>query len=222
MCSRVLVMYAGEVVEEGSPADLLSDPRHPYTWALLHAAPRLDEAGRRRSAADNDRGPAARPARLARRLPFPRALSLRGDACAEHPALLPVGPDALARCWVTQRATRCGRPPCRTHVRPARARRGRSRRAAAGGRRPGAAFPAAARRVSGPAARAAGAGRRRSAGVPRRDRGPGRRVRFRQVDAGAPGDAAGHADRGHDPCSTARTSRTRRRQRSGRCGGACR
>ena len=42
ICSRVLVMYAGEVVEEGAPEDLLTDPRHPYTWALLHAAPRLD------------------------------------------------------------------------------------------------------------------------------------------------------------------------------------
>src|SRR6188768_1631230 len=41
ICSRVLVMYAGEVVEEGAPEDLLTDPRHPYTWALLHAAPRI-------------------------------------------------------------------------------------------------------------------------------------------------------------------------------------
>ena len=42
LCTRVLVMYAGEVVEEGAPEALLTDPRHPYTWALLHAAPRLD------------------------------------------------------------------------------------------------------------------------------------------------------------------------------------
>ena len=41
ICSRVLVMYAGEVVEEGSPQDLLSDPRHPYTWALLSSLPQL-------------------------------------------------------------------------------------------------------------------------------------------------------------------------------------
>ncbi len=54
ICQRVLVMYAGEVVEAGSPADLLSDPRHPYTWALLHAAPRLDEAGSSRSPPDHD------------------------------------------------------------------------------------------------------------------------------------------------------------------------
>ena len=79
ICSRVLVMYAGEVVEEGRPEDLLSDPRHPYTWALLHAAPRLDGDGRRPAAGD-DRGPAAGRARLARGLPLPRPLPLR-DRC---------------------------------------------------------------------------------------------------------------------------------------------
>src|SRR5262249_3339410 len=42
--SRVVVMYGGEVVEEGPTEALLSDPRHPYTWALLNAAPRLDRA----------------------------------------------------------------------------------------------------------------------------------------------------------------------------------
>ena len=42
VCSRVVVMYGGEVVEDGSTEALLSDPKHPYTWALLNAAPRLD------------------------------------------------------------------------------------------------------------------------------------------------------------------------------------
>src|SRR4030095_2659472 len=42
ICQRVLVMYAGEVVEEGAPEELLTDPRHPSTWALLHPAPRID------------------------------------------------------------------------------------------------------------------------------------------------------------------------------------
>jgi peptide/nickel transport system ATP-binding protein len=102
ICSRVLVMYAGEVVEEGSPRDLLSDPRHPYTWALLHAAPRLDSNTNsdRRLATIEGQPPDARAwpegCRFRARCPF--AI----DACAAHPALLPIAPGRSARCWVTQ------------------------------------------------------------------------------------------------------------------------
>ena len=102
VCSRVLVMYAGEVVEEGAPDDLLSDPRHPYTWALLHAAPRLDQAteGDRRLTTIEGQPPDAHNwpsgCRFRARCPFAVA------QCTEHPALLPVGDDRAARCWVTQ------------------------------------------------------------------------------------------------------------------------
>ena len=102
ICSRVLVMYAGEVVEEGNPQDLLSDPRHPYTWALLHAAPRLDGEtnNNRRLATIEGQPPDARAwpegCRFRARCPF--AI----DACAQHPALLPIAPGRNARCWVTQ------------------------------------------------------------------------------------------------------------------------
>jgi oligopeptide transport system ATP-binding protein len=48
MCSRVVVMYAGRVVEEAPVDDLFADPRHPYTISLLDSVPRLDEpAGRK-------------------------------------------------------------------------------------------------------------------------------------------------------------------------------
>jgi oligopeptide/dipeptide ABC transporter ATP-binding protein len=39
--SRVMVMYAGRVVEEGPTTEVLRRPRHPYTEGLLRAAPRL-------------------------------------------------------------------------------------------------------------------------------------------------------------------------------------
>ena len=42
VCARVVVMYAGEVVEEGPTEEVLADPRHPYTWALINAVPRID------------------------------------------------------------------------------------------------------------------------------------------------------------------------------------
>ncbi len=41
-CDRVLVMYAGEIVEEGDVMQILTRPRHPYTRALLAATPRND------------------------------------------------------------------------------------------------------------------------------------------------------------------------------------
>ncbi|MGH9733744.1 MAG: ABC transporter ATP-binding protein [Candidatus Acidiferrales bacterium] len=41
IAERVLVMYAGRVVEQGATSDVLRNPRHPYTEGLLRAAPRL-------------------------------------------------------------------------------------------------------------------------------------------------------------------------------------
>ena len=40
---RIYVMYAGRIVESGTSEIIFSDPRHPYTIALLRAVPRLDE-----------------------------------------------------------------------------------------------------------------------------------------------------------------------------------
>ena len=39
MCSRVLVMYGGVVVEEGTVREIFYEPRHPYTWGLLRSIP---------------------------------------------------------------------------------------------------------------------------------------------------------------------------------------
>lgn len=41
-CDRVLVMYAGEIVEEGPVADLFREPLHPYTQGLLKSLPNLE------------------------------------------------------------------------------------------------------------------------------------------------------------------------------------
>lgn len=43
MCDRILVMYGGAVVEEGSCYDIFKNPRHPYTRGLLKAIPSLSE-----------------------------------------------------------------------------------------------------------------------------------------------------------------------------------
>jgi peptide/nickel transport system ATP-binding protein len=43
-CQRVVVMYAGKVVEEAPVETLFGDPRHPYTQGLIRSIPRVDRA----------------------------------------------------------------------------------------------------------------------------------------------------------------------------------
>ncbi|HKY41109.1 MAG TPA: ABC transporter ATP-binding protein [Polyangiaceae bacterium] len=45
LCDRVIVMYAGRIVEQAPTAELLGKPLHPYTEALLRSTPRVDEPG---------------------------------------------------------------------------------------------------------------------------------------------------------------------------------
>jgi oligopeptide/dipeptide ABC transporter ATP-binding protein len=44
LCTRVLVMYAGRIVESGSTRQIFKSPQHPYTWSLLQSIPRIDAA----------------------------------------------------------------------------------------------------------------------------------------------------------------------------------
>lgn len=43
MCDRVIVMYAGKVVETGTKWEIFKNPKHPYTRGLLRSVPRLDQ-----------------------------------------------------------------------------------------------------------------------------------------------------------------------------------
>jgi peptide/nickel transport system ATP-binding protein len=132
VCARVVVMYAGEVVEEGPTESILSDPRHPYTWALINAVPRIDRhvPGQRWlvtiEGAPPD--PMAHPAgcRFAPRCPF------RIDKCTEHPDLveLALAPGRKSRCWVTQAGDALPSPSTRATT-PAQAKTGIDHRAGA-------------------------------------------------------------------------------------------
>ncbi len=47
MAQRVIVMYAGKVVEQGTVDEIFYAPKHPYTWGLLRSMPRLDNKAKR-------------------------------------------------------------------------------------------------------------------------------------------------------------------------------
>ncbi|HZD56272.1 MAG TPA: ABC transporter ATP-binding protein [Anaerolineales bacterium] len=99
IADRVLVMYAGYIVEEALVDDLYEDPRHPYTMALLAALPRIDRRRDKRLRSI----PGAPPNLLAepKGCPFAARCELAFDLCrAEMPPLIPIGPNHQAACWV--------------------------------------------------------------------------------------------------------------------------
>ncbi len=101
LCRRVLVMYAGRIVEDVDVETLLSRPAHPYTRALLAAAPDLEVDRSLPLATIPGRPPDL--AALPQGCPFaPRCPSVQ-DRCRELlPPLEPLGPGHSAACWVAQ------------------------------------------------------------------------------------------------------------------------
>jgi peptide/nickel transport system permease protein len=96
LCSRVIVMYAGEVVEEASIDELFANPRHPYTEGLLAAIPQAGvEDERLASIPGVVPAPTAMPVgcRFHPRCPY------AAPECATTPVdLRSTGHDHLARC----------------------------------------------------------------------------------------------------------------------------
>jgi oligopeptide/dipeptide ABC transporter ATP-binding protein len=100
ICERVLVMYAGEVVETGAVGDLFRAPLHPYSRQLLQATPRLGERRARLEEPDTVvPSPTAKRIGCAFRSRCPSA----EEQCLNHPELLEVGAGRSVRCWVAQR-----------------------------------------------------------------------------------------------------------------------
>jgi oligopeptide/dipeptide ABC transporter ATP-binding protein len=100
MASRVLVMYAGRVVEEAPVQALFSTPSHPYTEGLLSAMPQL---GRERDRLTTIAGSVPPPSALPSGCTFRDRCPYAYERCAvEEPALYQVGPAHRARCHLVQ------------------------------------------------------------------------------------------------------------------------
>jgi oligopeptide/dipeptide ABC transporter ATP-binding protein len=102
LCTRVVVMYAGRIVEEGATNMLLHGAAHPYTRALIGAVPDMT--------ADRDRplptisGRPPDPREVGAGCPFaPRCPHADTRCAAERPTLDPLADGWLAACWHPQR-----------------------------------------------------------------------------------------------------------------------
>ncbi len=101
MCDRVVVMYAGKVVEQGDVRDIFRNPTHPYTIGLLNSIPKLDGRQERLSSIPGtvpsiEMMPAG--CRFAARCEFATS------RCVEQePSLIPVEGGHHARCWLAEK-----------------------------------------------------------------------------------------------------------------------
>ena len=96
---RVLVMYAGEIVESAPVDALFSHPRHPYTRALLAARPGPPTSGQRRLEALE--GSVPEPGKRPRGCAFePRCEEAFGRCAAARPTLVPSGALSEAACFL--------------------------------------------------------------------------------------------------------------------------
>ncbi|MFZ2099658.1 MAG: ABC transporter ATP-binding protein [Oricola sp.] len=94
-CDRVMVMYAGQVVEEGPTADVIRDPRHPYTKGLLGSIPRLSLRGHPIQPIE---GQVPDLINLPPQCRFYSRCRERIDACLKPVPMTAAGPDRRARC----------------------------------------------------------------------------------------------------------------------------
>ncbi|WP_042202760.1 ABC transporter ATP-binding protein [Paenibacillus camerounensis] len=100
MCDRVVIMYAGQIVEETDVATLYSTPLHPYTRGLLASLPQL--------AGDSERltsipGQVPNPANLPAGCRFAPRCPVAVDRClTERPELVEIQPGHTCRCLLQE------------------------------------------------------------------------------------------------------------------------
>jgi oligopeptide/dipeptide ABC transporter ATP-binding protein len=101
IADRVLVMYAGRLVEQGTVDEIFYDPQHPYTWGLLGSVTRVDRDPPRRLPAIPGQPPSLVGAPEG--CPFRPRCPHAFDRCRELPPLAPRLAEALGhldRCWL--------------------------------------------------------------------------------------------------------------------------
>ena len=98
VAQRVVVMYAGMVVEEASVEELFANPRHPYTQGLIRSIPRIDTAALHKVRLEQIPGTVPKLVDPARRLPVRAALQVRHA---------PIASRRRRRCASRSPGTRC-------------------------------------------------------------------------------------------------------------------
>jgi oligopeptide transport system ATP-binding protein len=102
---RVIVMYAGYIIEEATAKEVYANPAHPYTLGLLGSLPRVDKGERQRLVSIDGLPPTL--GEEPKSCPFAARCTYVIDRCKqENPPLIPVGPEHRSACWVDVKTRR--------------------------------------------------------------------------------------------------------------------
>jgi oligopeptide/dipeptide ABC transporter ATP-binding protein len=102
IADRVLVMYSGRLVEQGTVDEIFYDPQHPYTWGLMGSVTRVDRDPPKRLPAIPGQPPSL--LRVPEGCHFRPRCPHAFDPCRQVPPLesrLPGSPGHLDRCWLS-------------------------------------------------------------------------------------------------------------------------
>jgi peptide/nickel transport system ATP-binding protein len=98
MCDRVLVMYAGQIVEETDVHTLFNDPKHPYTVGLLESIPHFEED---KEYLNTIPGSVPLPYQMPKGCRFaPRCQHVEAICHEQLPELIELAVDHKCRCWL--------------------------------------------------------------------------------------------------------------------------
>jgi oligopeptide/dipeptide ABC transporter ATP-binding protein len=107
MASRVVVMYAGQIVEEAGVVDVFDHPFHPYTRGLLKSAPGAFRSGERIGRLNEIRGTVPPLTQLIAGCKFADRCPHKFELCRDQqPTLLPIAGGHRARCWLRRHPER--------------------------------------------------------------------------------------------------------------------
>jgi peptide/nickel transport system ATP-binding protein len=106
VCDTINVMYLGKVVESGPAEEVLTNPKHPYTQALLAAVPKPDPSGRFKLKEIPIKGEIPAAASIPKGCRFHPRCPYAWELCAaEEPGEFRQGNGRWVSCWLYDRAT---------------------------------------------------------------------------------------------------------------------
>lgn len=105
MCDRVIVMYAGEIVEEADVVNLFDSPKHPYTKGLMESLP---DVAVQKEYLSSIPGVVPAPASMPSGCRFAPRCSKAHERCSEQPPIFTTLDNTRVQCWLYDSETIAG------------------------------------------------------------------------------------------------------------------